>query len=397
MNLPIYGQKRAELVLSKLFQNHFQARTIIFSGSQGVGKYAAALELSGSLLGQNPFLSSDFQSFRNDRYLLKTRYFLQAFSHQQKNPAFSRYFWTLLSRMGQSVFLDENSGKKSLFSETREKLESILLSERFDELITISEELEEVSLFLSKRKKIPIDFIRSSIDFHSVSPSGRYKITLIGNFDDSTPEAQNAALKLFEEPPQSSLILLTCSEKERILPTIRSRSIDVRFDRLNSESIKEIFGQNLHHFKNTVDYMENEVFDTKQKSREMLKKFLSDVAPRIQHSSAVFEFCDELLDTDAGNFPVRFLEEIQTFFRELHLGRQSYIRGENFQPFLSDVYRVEIFALSGQTFTNEIQSYFLEIERIREGIRFQNITPKSVFPSLLIDLARWYQQRTRSH
>jgi len=55
---------------------------------------------------------------------------------------------------------------------------------------------------------------------------------------NSSPEAANAFLKLLEEPPANSLIILTSSEPSSLLPTIRSRVVAVRVPRLSDESVR---------------------------------------------------------------------------------------------------------------------------------------------------------------
>ncbi|HEV8149367.1 MAG TPA: hypothetical protein VGP61_04205, partial [Gemmatimonadales bacterium] len=59
------------------------------------------------------------------------------------------------------------------------------------------------------------------------------KVFLVGDADrlvvqDSSPEAANALLKLLEEPPLDTWIILTTTEPERVLPTIRSRAVPLR-------------------------------------------------------------------------------------------------------------------------------------------------------------------------
>jgi DNA polymerase III subunit delta' len=49
---------------------------------------------------------------------------------------------------------------------------------------------------------------------------------------ESSQEAANALLKLLEEPPVGALFILTAVDPRRLLPTIRSRAVPVRLDRL---------------------------------------------------------------------------------------------------------------------------------------------------------------------
>ena len=52
-------------------------------------------------------------------------------------------------------------------------------------------------------------------------------------------ESSNALLKVLEEPPADTQILLTASDPRRLLPTIRSRSVIVRLGRLSDAEMRE--------------------------------------------------------------------------------------------------------------------------------------------------------------
>lgn len=62
---------------------------------------------------------------------------------------------------------------------------------------------------------------------------GRRKVFVIGDAEalvpqESSPEAANALLKLLEEPPADTTIILTAADPAVLLPTIRSRLLPVR-------------------------------------------------------------------------------------------------------------------------------------------------------------------------
>jgi DNA polymerase III subunit delta' len=67
--------------------------------------------------------------------------------------------------------------------------------------------------------------------------SGKYRVVLLGDVAFATHEAANALLKFFEEPPNGVIILLTTSTPGTLLPTIRSRFIEVPFSALSVEDI----------------------------------------------------------------------------------------------------------------------------------------------------------------
>ena len=63
------------------------------------------------------------------------------------------------------------------------------------------------------------------------------KIYLIDDAECMTPEAQNALLKVLEEPPKSVIILLLATECDRILTTIKSRAQYVAMSRFEDDEL----------------------------------------------------------------------------------------------------------------------------------------------------------------
>jgi DNA polymerase III subunit delta' len=75
------------------------------------------------------------------------------------------------------------------------------------------------------------------------SVEGGSRVFIIGEADrlvaqEASPEAANALLKLLEEPPPGSLFILTTVEPRRLLPTIRSRAVALRVNRLSDQEVK---------------------------------------------------------------------------------------------------------------------------------------------------------------
>lgn len=65
---------------------------------------------------------------------------------------------------------------------------------------------------------------------------GNYKVSVIENADALTLPAANALLKVIEEPPERTIIILSAENAEGILPTIQSRAQFVYFPNLSEES-----------------------------------------------------------------------------------------------------------------------------------------------------------------
>ena len=72
------------------------------------------------------------------------------------------------------------------------------------------------------------------------SYSGGVRVLLLGDVAFATHEAANALLKFLEEPPRGVVMILTTPTPGRLLPTIRSRAIEVRFSLLSRAEIREV-------------------------------------------------------------------------------------------------------------------------------------------------------------
>jgi DNA polymerase-3 subunit delta' len=72
------------------------------------------------------------------------------------------------------------------------------------------------------------------------SYSGGFRVFVLGDIDFASPAAANALLKFFEEPPANVLLLLTTSTPARLLSTIRSRLVEIRFPTLSRAQVAEI-------------------------------------------------------------------------------------------------------------------------------------------------------------
>lgn len=97
--------------------------------------------------------------------------------------------------------------------------------------------------YLSKKEgksTIGVEEIRSLREDIYLSPTeSNYKIYIIEEAQAMTPQAQNALLKIFEEPPSGVIIFLLCDHMQSILSTIKSRAQLVRMQRLTDEKVRQ--------------------------------------------------------------------------------------------------------------------------------------------------------------
>jgi len=65
-----------------------------------------------------------------------------------------------------------------------------------------------------------------------------YKVAIIWNAERMNIPSANALLKLLEEPPERTLLLMTCNDPSRLLTTITSRCQRLMLQRLPKEAVK---------------------------------------------------------------------------------------------------------------------------------------------------------------
>lgn len=143
----------------------------------------------------------------------------------------------LLSRDGLSLSFSgkEGTGKK-------------LVALSFLRKLLGASEAEDIrknpDLFLIEKEDemIKADDIRALINFSGIkSYLGGKKAVLIDNAENMNKNAQNALLKILEEPPKGEFIILITKDFEELLPTIRSRVTNIRFQDLKDEEMRDIF------------------------------------------------------------------------------------------------------------------------------------------------------------
>ncbi len=85
---------------------------------------------------------------------------------------------------------------------------------------------------------ITVDEVRRLASFlHLSAPDGGRRAVIIDPADEMNPQAANALLKMLEEPPHGVTFLLVSHQPSRLLPTIRSRSRELRLAALAPDDL----------------------------------------------------------------------------------------------------------------------------------------------------------------
>ncbi len=207
----LYGHEKLRERLAKSIASGKLPASILFHGPRGVGKQRLALWLAQTLLcGRENAPCGECQG---------CRYFLEL-AHPDLHWVFPR------PRLKDSdPDLDD-------------------VREDYQEAIKERKESGGLYSAPSGSEGIFISVVRVLSKAASMSPAiSMRKVIIVGEADrmvaqEGADQAANAFLKLLEEPPADTTVILTSSEAGALLPTIRSRVIGVRVAPLTDTAVK---------------------------------------------------------------------------------------------------------------------------------------------------------------
>lgn len=90
-----------------------------------------------------------------------------------------------------------------------------------------------------EKKTVPVDLIRQARSDLFIQPNeGSKKIYLFPRAQDMGLPGQNALLKVLEEPPPYGVFLLITDNPDKLLPTVRSRCVELKLRALPEELLR---------------------------------------------------------------------------------------------------------------------------------------------------------------
>jgi DNA polymerase-3 subunit delta' len=112
-------------------------------------------------------------------------------------------------------------------------------------LLIIEPEVEEKD-GIFREKEIKLEMIRRlQKEFNLTAYAKNYRVAIIRSAQRLNLSAQNALLKILEEPPEKAVIILVAEEEKKLLPTIVSRCQIKRFGLLTEAELGEMLDANL--------------------------------------------------------------------------------------------------------------------------------------------------------
>lgn len=231
----IIGQDRVIKILKNIHSSDKISHAYIFYGKEGVGKDAVAIEFAKLLNCDNKIDGSEAcdscASCRQINTLNSTLFkFIIALPAGRKEISEDDNPINTLKQEDYEIYLDE-IGKKS-----KDNYHKINIPNANDIRISSIRQI---------RKEIYLTGVK-----------GKKKIFIISNSDLMNIQSSNAFLKILEEPPGDSLIILTTSRLNSMLSTITGRCQKIRFDPIRKEDMTKF----LLNFKKDIGIQKAELF-----------------------------------------------------------------------------------------------------------------------------------------
>lgn len=159
-----------------------------------------------------------------------------------------------------------------------------------------------VSAKLYDKKTIPIEKIRETLSKINYAPLlNSKKIVFIENANDLSIESQNTILKSLEEPPDHTFFVLSTNSLSSLLPTVRSRAINIE---LNSKTLTEdieVLPESLEGKFDEVDKISK----------------ISDVTRKREKAYALFDFFFQQIQKEKPNVKYKKMRNLINFRRAI--------------------------------------------------------------------------------
>ena len=307
----IIGNERIKKILQRAILENRIAHAYLFTGQEGVGKDAFAIQFAKVVNCLHPQKSDESIESCDE---CKSCKFFDKLTH----PNFE-YIFAVPS--GKSDSSSDNPIDKLTEAQIEEiKSQIELKTEDNFHKITLGGSLSiRVNAIRDAKRKLSL----------SQSNSGR-RFLLVSEAEKMNNESANAFLKTLEEPHENVTIILTTSKPDAILQTIKSRCQLIKFGTLpdeliaqklnhdmNIEMSKAIFAASLSmgSYTKAVESFDSNLISLRETIIEILRKSLKKKNYRIELYDIITKF---IKDTDKSQI-VKALQLLILWFRDAEI------------------------------------------------------------------------------
>lgn len=208
-NTFLLGQDKAEQCLLEAWKNNSMHNSWLLCGIEGIGKATLAYRFARFLLSADKNKKESYTSLEIS----------------ENNPV---YKLTINNAHPDLKIIERD------YTETDKK--KVLKAIKDGESLS-DEELKS----LKKSAYIRVDEVRTINEFLSKkSADNNWRVVIIDSIDDMNTASANAVLKILEEPPAKSILLLISHNPGRLLPTIKSRCAKLQMPPLSENDVASL-------------------------------------------------------------------------------------------------------------------------------------------------------------
>lgn len=163
--------------------------------------------------------------------------------------------------------------------------------EAYMEQIELKSENPYHHITIPGANNIRINSIRDLVSkIYLSSPAGTKKVFLVSEADKMRQEAANALLKVLEEPPKNSVIILTTSKVNSLPQTIVGRCQNIHFDALTNEQVKTKLTETTTYTAKQIEIASKLSYGSYTRAVELLEMGIEDIRnTAIQYLLAVLK------------------------------------------------------------------------------------------------------------
>jgi DNA polymerase-3 subunit delta' len=353
------GHEAQEALFIDLFKKNSMPHAMIFSGLEGIGKTTMAFRLARFLFKHGKVNSNDDHGglFGKEAEVLPHE--INSLDVDPSDPVFR-----LIASGGHPDFLHI----RRLFDKSKGRQDAGLKVET----------IREVEPFLRK-----------------TASEGGWRVVIVEDADTMNRNAQNAILKILEEPPANVLIMLIAHRPGLLIPTIHSRSRNIQFTPLSAMIMEVLLARkegisklSLSDVETLSDLSEGSVGQAirfiEQDGLNMLQKILEHIQYAIEEKHHIIhEFSGSIAkstqDTQYRIFTYAFLWILRKLLFAKARGYNevsAYIRNDATQSLLNDSHLEKLITLND------------DIKKVFESVDFSNLDRRDAVRSAFLMISQ---------
>lgn len=190
----------------------------------------------------------------------------------------------------------------------------------------------DLHIYPKSAKTVVVSDIKDLLDNIYLAPlESDKKIFIFNNFSSATPQAQNKLLKVLEEPPANSYIILNVSNVNKVLPTVLSRCQKTKLLPIENKLLIRVLQskseKNLESILALVDgNLTKALRYSSQADFDQIYNAVLDAAVKMKQSKEVIKY-SYALSEKMDNLSL-IIELFEAFFRDmllLKLGKENLV------------------------------------------------------------------------